>query len=200
MTRAADSLVVCERCDRVHRWTLLAPGQVARCTRCGSSLGRGHRLSLQSLLALTLAAAILYAVALTTDVISIHLRGTTVSASLPGTVAAAWSDGQRLVAVLTAITAVIAPGLFIAIRLYVLLPLTLGRMPAGFSLCLRMLRHASEWNMVEVLTIGALLSLVRLVALAEAAPGPALFALGALTLLLAAIESAGLRHLWWHSP
>ena len=33
--------------------------------------------------------------------------------------------------------------------------------------------------------------------LADASPGPGLFALGAVTVLFAAIESAGLKHLWW---
>ena len=53
--------------------------------------------------------------------------------------------------------------------------------------------------MVEVFTVGVLLSLVRLSGLADTAPGPGLFALGALTLLFATIESAGLKHLWWQT-
>ena len=52
--------------------------------------------------------------------------------------------------------------------------------------------------MVEVFTVGVLLSLVRLAALADATPRAGLFALGAVTVLFAAIESAGLKHLWWH--
>jgi paraquat-inducible protein A len=70
--------------------------------------------------------------------------------------------------------------------------------PIGFGPCVRALNQVSRWSMVEVLTVGGLLSLVRLAALAEAVPGPAMFALGLLTLLFAAIESAGLRHLWWY--
>ena len=46
--------------------------------------------------------------------------------------------------------------------------------------------------------VGVLLSLVRLAAMAEAVPGPGLFALGAVTVLFAAIQAAGLKHLWWH--
>lgn len=200
MAREEDALVVCDRCNQAHRWTLLSPGLVAHCTRCRAVLGRGHRLQTNNLLALTLTAAIAYAVAMTADVISIQLGGSTVSTTVPGTVASAWGDGHRLVAILTALTAIAAPGVFLAVRLYLLVPLSAGKVPAGFSLCLRVLHRAAQWNMVQVLTIGALLSLVRLAALAEAVPGPALFALGALTLLLAAIESAGLRHLWWHAP
>jgi paraquat-inducible protein A len=61
----------------------------------------------------------------------------------------------------------------------------------------RALRQAERWNMVEVFTIGVLLSLVRLAGLADASPGPGLFAMGALTVLFASIASAGLKHLWW---
>ena len=53
--------------------------------------------------------------------------------------------------------------------------------------------------MIEVFTVGVLLSLVRLAGIADTSPGPGLFALGALTMLFAAIESAGLKHLWWQA-
>jgi uncharacterized paraquat-inducible protein A len=52
---------------------------------------------------------------------------------------------------------------------------------------------------VEVLTVAALLALVRIAALAQASAGPGLLALAALAVLLAALETAGLRHLWWRT-
>jgi paraquat-inducible protein A len=197
VTRTQDSLVVCERCGKAHRWRLLGPGAVARCTRCEAVLGRGHRLGVETVLALTVTALIVFLIASFTDVISIRLGGNIVATTLPGAVRSAWRDGEQLVAVAAAVTALIAPALFILLRLYVLVPLAVGKVPAGFGLCARALHEVSRWNMVEVLTVGGLLSLVRLAALAEATPGPAMFALGLLTLLFAAIESAGLRHLWW---
>ena len=200
MTRAADSLVVCERCDQAYRWIPLEAGAVARCTRCEAVLGRGHRIGIDTVLALTSTALVLFLVVLFSHVISIRLGGTTVESTIPGAVMAAWDEGDRMVAVATAVTALIAPALYILLRLYVLVPLAAGRMPFGFGPCVRALHQVSRWNMLEVLTVGGLLSLVRLAALAEAAPGPAMYALGALTILFAAIESAGLRHLWWYVP
>ena len=200
MTRANDSLTVCERCDKVHRWVPLAPGAIARCIRCQAVLGRGHRLSIETVLALTVTALVVFLVASFSEVISVRLGSTRVAATLPGAVAAAWRDGERLVAVATAATALVAPALFILLRLYVLMPLAAGKVPPGFGFCVRTLHQASRWSMVEVLTVGGLLSLVRLAALAQASPGPGLIALGLLTLLFAAIESAGLRHLWWYVP
>ena len=200
MTRAADSLVVCEWCDQAYRWVPLEAGAVARCTRCEAVLGRGHRIGTETVLALTVTSLVVFLVAVFSHVISIRLGGTTVESTIPGAVLAAWDEGDQMVAVATAVTALIAPALFILLRLYVLVPLAAGRIPIGFGPVVRALHQVSRWNMLEVLTVGGLLSLVRLAALAEAVPGPAMFALGVLTVLFAAIEAAGLRHLWWYVP
>ena len=197
MSREEDSLVVCEQCGKAHRWRPLERGTLARCVRCEAVLGRGHRLTLTTILALTITAAIAFLLAISSDVLSLELRGISKATTLPGAISAIWSEGQEIVAVVAAVTALVAPALCLGLRLYVLVPLAAGRTPRGFALCVRVLHHAGRWNMVEVFTIGVLLSLVRLASLADAVPGPGLFALGAVTLLFAAIESAGLKHLWW---
>jgi paraquat-inducible protein A len=198
MAREQDSLVVCEQCGMAHRWRALAYGSVARCARCEGVLGRGHRLRLTSILSLTITASIVFLIAIGSDVLALDLRGVSAATTLPEAISTAWEEGEELVAAVTAITALIAPALFLALRLYVLVPLAMGRVPVGFAVCVRVLHQAGRWNMVEVFTLGALLSLVRLAGLADAAPGPGLFALAALMVLIAAIESAGLKHLWWH--
>lgn len=197
MNRVESALVVCEQCGLAHRWQPIAPGRKARCTRCDAVVGRHHRLSIESVLALTLAAAAVFVVAISTDMISIGLRGASTGATLPEAISLAWRDGQPAIALVAAMTALIAPSLFIGLRLYVLFPLVAGKKPRGFAWCVRALRQAARWNMVEVFTIGVLLSLVRLANLADASPEIGLYALGALTVLFAAIESAGLKHLWW---
>jgi paraquat-inducible protein A len=174
----------------------MAKGSMARCVRCEAVLGRSHRLPITTLLALTLAASAAFLVAISSNVLSLELRGSAESATLPQAIVATWNEGQEIIAVVAAITALVAPALFIALRLYVLVPLAAGRRPRGFAFCVRVLHQADRWNMVEVFTIGVLLSLVRLAGLADAVPGPGLFAFGAVTLLFAALEAAGLKHLW----
>jgi paraquat-inducible protein A len=197
MSREEDSLVVCGQCGKAHRWLPLAVGTMARCTRCEATLGRAHRFSISTLLALTITAAIVFLLAISTEVLSLKMRGSSEGTTLPQAIVATWNSGQEIVAVVAGSTALIAPALFIALRLYVLLPISRGLVPPGFALCVRLLHQAGRWNMVEVFTIGVLLSLVRLSSIADATPGPGLFALGIVTLLFAAIESAGLKHLWW---
>ncbi len=197
MSRAEDSLIVCEECGLAHRWRRVARGETARCSRCEAVLGRPHRLSIDAVLALTVAAGTAWLVAINTPLLSLSLRGGSETTTLPAAILAAWQGGTPIVAVVAGTTALLAPAAFIALRLYVLVPLWLGRKAPGFAWCVRALHQAGRWNMVEVFTIGVLLSLVRLSGLADASPGPGLFALGAVTLLFAAIESAGLKHLWW---
>ena len=200
MPSIQPTAVVCEHCGQAHRWRALAPRAVARCVRCDAVLGRGHRLGLQHLLALTLAALIVLLIALTGDLIAIRLAGSEQRTNFLMALATAWQQGEPAVALLAAITALLAPALFILLRLYLLLYLLFGRLPPGHAACLRGLFLASRWNTVEVLTVSALLALVRIADLAQAVPGPGLLAFGVLALLLAALESAGLRHLWWHVP
>ncbi len=197
MGRVEDSLVVCGHCGKAHRWQLLGAGQIARCERCDAILGRGHRLGTSAVLALTTAAAAAFLVAVSTPLLTLSFRGGTESATLLETVSGAWSAGYPPIAIAAALTAILAPGALIALRLYVLAPLALGHKPPGFAGCVRLLHQAARWSMVGVFTIGVLLSLVRLSAMADASPGTGLYALGALTVLLAAIESAGIKHLWW---
>ena len=197
MSREQNSLVVCEQCGLAHRWRPLAPSTVARCTRCEAILGRGHRLTLSTLLSLTITATVVFLIGLSSDVLSLDMRGVSRAMTLPGAISAMWEEGHESIAVLTAITALLAPALFLGLRLYVLVPLAAGRVPRGFAACVRLLHQAGRWSMVEVFTIGALLSLVRLSSLADAVPGPGLLAFGAVMVLFAAIESAGLKHLWW---
>lgn len=159
-------------------------------------MARGHRLRADALLAVTVAALVVFLIANTTELITIGLRGTEVSTSLPAAIVMTWRDGAPLIAMLAAFSAVLAPALFIGLRLALLVPLRLGRRPRRLGLLLRIAHLSSRWNTVSVLAVGALLSLVRIADLAQASAGPGLVALCVLVLLLAAVEAAGLEHLW----
>jgi paraquat-inducible protein A len=129
--------------------------------------------------------------------LTLTLRGPAEQASMVDAIRYAWTDGEPIIAIVAGLTALVAPAAFVALRLYVLFPLSVGFKAPGFKWCVRMLHQAERWSMVEVFTVGVLLSLVRLAGLAHATPGPGLFALGALTVLFASIQSAGLKRLWW---
>jgi paraquat-inducible protein A len=149
-----------------------------------------------ALLALAIGAAVVLLIASLTPIMEVHLRGLHSAASLPAAVRATWRLDEHLVAFTAAATAMVAPALLIALRLAVLLPMALGRPPRHLAWCMRVLHEMSRWSMVEVLMVAATVSIVRIAAMAQASPGPGMFAFGALALLIAALESGGMKHLW----
>ena len=197
MARDRPEVMVCEQCGAAHRWQPLHSDAVARCTRCAAVLARGHRLGVDALLALTLAAGAVLVIANLTPIVALDLRGNQTETTLASAVMLAWQQGEHTVAVLAAATAVIAPALLIALRLTVLLPLALQRQPRYFAWCLRVLHEVSRWNMAEVLMVAALVAIVRVAGIGHAQPGPGMLGFGVLALLMAALESAGMKHLGW---
>lgn len=159
-------------------------------------LGRGHKLGTQGTIALTVAAFFTYLIANFTRVVTIRLGGQQTDTTLAGAVQMTWQDGEPIVAIAAAATAIIAPALLIGARLYLLLPLANGHVPRHFGRAMRLLHEVTRWNMVEVLMVAAVVSIVRIAQMAEATPGPGMFAFGALALLIAALEARGVRDLW----
>ncbi|HEX6361517.1 MAG TPA: paraquat-inducible protein A [Albitalea sp.] len=192
----SQDVVLCNQCDAVHRWRPLAPHEMARCSRCGAVLARGHRLGVNHLLALTIAAGVVLLIGVFMPMMTLDLRGFQSNATLPEAIAATWDRGERLVAVAAAFTAIVAPAAFISLRLVILWPMAHGRRPDHLAWCMRVLHEASRWSMVEVLTVSAVVSVVRLAAMAPSLPGPGMAAFAVLPLLMAALQAGGLRHLW----
>jgi paraquat-inducible protein A len=194
------SLVICEQCDAAHRWRPLLPHEIAQCRRCGAVLGRGHHIGVHALLALTIAALFVLLIANLAPVVDVRLRGIHNSATLPGSIHDAWVQGERLVALAAAFTAIVAPAFVITLRLCILVPLARARTPRHLGWCLRVMHEMSRWSMVEVMMVAAVVCIVRIASMAQAEPGPGMFAFGALALLLAALESSGVKHLWRQPP
>ncbi len=193
------ALVACEGCDALYSRTPLAEGDVAHCERCGSTLGRGHVLGPEGLLALAVAALIVFVMGNISDIVTLDLGGISVEATLPQAIAQTWETGQQAVAVLAGATAFGFPLLVILLRLYVLVPLVLGRRSAAFLPAMRALHWVTRWSMVEVFLLGTLVAIVRSAAMASVVPGVGIFCYAALTVLLTAEHVAGLHGLWWRA-
>ena len=192
-------LVICEDCDLVHVRQALALGDVARCTRCGAVLGRGQRLGPHSQLALSLTALMVFLMGNLSNIVTLDLGGMHVESTLPEAIAQTWATGQQAVAVLAGATAVAFPLAVILLRLWVLVPLTLGRRSAAFLPAMRALHWVTRWSMVEVFLLGTLVAIVRSAGLASVVPGVGIFSVAILTLLLTALHAAGLHGLWQHA-
>jgi len=192
----ADQWVVCEECDAVFARTELQPGEVAECSRCGARLYRRQRFDIEIMLALTLAAAIVFVIANAYPVVTIDAQGARNAATIWGAVIATWNSGVAPVAVLAALLVFIFPLSQILLFASVLLPLHGGRRPRHFGGAMQALSWMQPWSMAEVFLLGALVAVVKLAGMATVIPGIGLWSFAVLTFLLTALTSFDLQDLW----
>ncbi len=187
---ADSSLVGCPHCDLLQRLPELSSGASARCPRCDEELWRCREDSLNRTRALTIGAAMLYVVANSVPMLSLTVVGREASTTVIGGAEHLWTDGRQIVAGLVLFTAVIAPALQIGLMLSVALRAIRGNPPRWVAKLLRLYRTARTWSMIEVMMLGVLVALVKIADYATVIPGVALFVLGALVFLLAAIQAS----------
>jgi paraquat-inducible protein A len=192
------TVIACHECDLLQREIALAPGGVARCVRCGAKLYRVESRSIDHTLALTLAAAVVFILANTFPIIGLQIQTTRNDTSLVSAVHILWNQGMWPVAGLVFFTTFLAPAAVLAIMIHILLALKRGRIPACFTLVMRLLQICNPWGMLEVFIIGVIVALVKLTHYGTLIPGIALWSLGVLTLLMTATASSFNVHDIWN--
>jgi len=178
-------LVACHDCDLLCRLPAVPEGASAWCARCGGLLRRRRRKSIERTLALTIAASVLFAVANLFPFLSFEMQGRVTETTLATGVFDLWEQGVPEIAALVGFTAVAAPFAQLALLLYVLLPVHLGRVPWQMPRMFRLLRRIQPWSMMEVFLVGILVAVTKLVGMAEVVPGLALWAFAGLIVVLA---------------
>jgi paraquat-inducible protein A len=186
---ADASLVACPHCDLVQRIPEVPDGASVLCPRCDKELWRHRVDSFNRTLALTLAALALYIIANAVPMLGLNAVGREAFTTVIGGAQQLWHDGQQLVSVLVLFAAVISPALQIGFLLLILIGCRRERPPFWVGLFLRNLNFTRTWSMIEVMLLGVLVALTKIADYAHVILGTALFALFALVVLLAAIQS-----------
>lgn len=150
---------------------------------------------------MALAGAVLFAVANLFPFLSFDMQGRVTQTTLVSGIVELWRQDMGSLAALVMLTAVLAPGMQLALLLYVLIPTLRGGVPWQLAPALRLLQRLETWSMMEVFLIGILVALVKLGRMAEIVPGPAIYSFAVLILLLAgATASLDRRCLWQRVP
>lgn len=189
-------LVACEYCDAVYQRVELARGERALCLRCGGQLYRESSRAYRHLLPLVITALILFLISNAFPIVEMDLKGVRTQTTLLGAVQALYADHMALVAALVFATTILFPLSEMLMMVYLLVPMSGHRMPAGFDRIVRGIRQTRPWGMIEVFMIGVLVTLVKLSSMAQVLPGIALWSFGALVVVLAAMLSFDPRDLW----
>jgi paraquat-inducible protein A len=186
---ADAKLVACLDCDLLQRIPEVPAGASVRCLRCDKELCRHKTDSHNRTFALTVAALVLYIVANTVPMLGLHAAGRSAFTTVVGGAHQLWLDGQQIVSVLVLFAAVISPALQIGFLFLILIGGQRERPPFWVGILLRHIHFTRTWSMIEVMLLGVLVALTKIADYATVIPGIALFALFALVVLLAAMES-----------
>jgi len=141
-------------------------------------------------LALAIAAATLYVIANSVPMLGLTVVGRSASTTVFGGVLDLWADRQEIVALLVLFTAIVAPGMQIAMMLAIAIGARRSRPRRWVGALIRHHPAAKTWSMIEVMMLGVLVALTKIADYARVLPGIALFVLGALVFVLAAMEAA----------
>lgn len=177
----------CPECDLLQRVGCVPVGGKALCARCGSVLATRPRDPIDLPLALTVTAAIVFAIGMTTPLMGMSAVGRQSSTTITGGALAMWQQGEPITGALVMFCAVVAPALFILSMLIILL---LARRPSLPRWCGEVMRWGLQmrpWSMFEVMLLGILVALIKIAELASVEPGIGMFAIGGLTFLFPAI-------------
>ncbi|HEV7123515.1 MAG TPA: paraquat-inducible protein A [Rhodanobacter sp.] len=199
-TCSSEALLVCEDCDTVYRRRPLARGEVSRCARCGAELDRHRALTVDALLALILAAMIVFVQANIWPIFTLGLNGQFNATTLWGMIIIMWRQDAQVVSVLAAVTLFFFPMAKMLVMGWLLWFARAGRRAPGFAPLMVALHRIGPWTMSEVFVLGALVAIVKAHEFFEVIADPGIYAYGALTLLITIFSGVDMRQLWEQTP
>jgi paraquat-inducible protein A len=182
--------IACPDCDLLQNIPELAPGDRARCRRCGYTVARRMAQPIDLPLALTVTAAITFIVANSSPLMSLSAVGRYASTTIAGGAYRMWLEGEAITGIIVAFCAVIAPAVYILFMLTLLLAVRRPPAPRWVGEMLRGAEFMAPWSMTEVMLLGILVALIKIAELANVEAGVGMYAVGALVLLFPAIMAS----------
>ena len=173
----------CPGCGLFQIVPAMAPGLRSNCTRCGTVLRLTRVDPLNRHLALTFAAMVLFTVVWEAMLMKVSAVGIVRETFLESGPRELVARGLWPLAIAVAFTTAYAPlGKFLA-TLYVLIGLKMRRPPPRIRDIFLLSRRLNTWCMLEVLLLGVFVAYTKLGDLVTIELGPAVFALGVLTVV-----------------
>ena len=192
-----NEILVCDQCDLLLDEIPLEPGGKAACCRCGNILYRNKPNGLRLSLMFSITGAALFLVSNFFPIVTIDSNGLSNSTTLLDAPYRLVHDGIPSIAALVFATTFLMPALEILALIYLLFPLSLDRLPPGFSYAFRLVHFVKPWSMIEVFMLGLLVTITKLNAFASVVPD---IALGSFVLLMFTVTAAAANfdpHSFW---
>lgn len=192
-----EQLTVCHECDLLMNKPDLALEQKASCPRCGYELYARRALVERRSLALVLTALALFLPANFLPIMQLNLLGQTTQDTVWSGVLSLYRSGMEVVALVVFLCSMVVPLLKLLCQLLVLLCIRWRMALVWGRWIYRSYHHLREWGMLEVYLIGILVSIVKLIDMADLSLGTGLFCFIGLLLAQVWLEVTMSPHQIW---
>lgn len=189
--------VACYYCDTLHEADLIEEGRAAHCRQCGVVLYRNRKSSLPRAVSFGITALAFFTLMMIYPFISLDAGGNSVVVSVPGAVTRLWAEGGHFISLSVALFVIILPLLQLLALTLLCTPLLFGRAFPKSRPLLRAFQSLQSWGMVEVFFLGAIVSLLKLIKIADIELGIGFWSVAGLMLCLAgAVAGIDRNELW----
>lgn len=196
--------VVCHECHFTVQLPTLSHRQSALCPRCGFNLTTYYNNASQKIIALSMCALIFLLTSLLFEFLSFNASGQAHSINILGSLLILNTQGYGLLTVVTALFVLILPATILFSLLYILVPIQFGHRPKYAVPMFNLTFILLPWLMAEIFLIGVLVSLIKIMSMADIGLGLSFYSYVLFILFLIAtlmfVDKHQLTQLLKHTP
>lgn len=187
MTTNNSNQCHCHECGLSVDLPILAPNQKALCPRCGFTLTTIHNNAVERIIALSITAIIFLLLSIPFEFLSFKAKGLENSFTITQSIFFLFSQGYSILAVIEIFTIFAIPLLILTGLIYLLLFFNQNKTPPYARKILNMIFMLLPWAMVEIFLVGILVSLIKIISMADVGLGPSFISLSLFTLFMTAV-------------
>lgn len=146
---------------------VLASGRKAQCPRCGSVLAAQYENAFDRILAFSLSALIFLISANSFSFLSLSVQGQERTITLLQSIQLLAGEGESLLALTLGLAVILLPALMLVGIFYMLMVIKYGVMTSKNRALLRFILMIPPWGMGEIFIVGVLISLIKIISLAD---------------------------------
>lgn len=176
LNKRSSNIVECHECALSVDISLLNDRQKALCPRCGLVLTAKHHNALDRIIAYSISAICFLLLSLPFEFLSFRSNGIERKIDILASLTILNNNNYHVLAVLEVLTIFVIPALILFSLIYLTIPLRKGIYPRGGHYLLKLIYQLLPWSMVEIFVVGVLVSLIKIISLADISLGPSFYA------------------------
>ncbi|WP_372738658.1 paraquat-inducible protein A [Neptunomonas sp.] len=188
---------VCPECDLLLNRRAIPDRHEAHCPRCQSLLISSKHHSIEWTLALAVAGLILFFPANIFPILTLQTLGLSQSETIFTSVMALYDSQLFMVSALVLMSAIIVPLMKLILLAYLSTCLLMHKRAPLLAWSMRSYQQLDSWGMLEIYMLGILVSIVKLIDVADVTPGIGLYSLTGLIIMTLLTSTQLDSHRFW---